>query len=105
LIDHVSLSLIYIGVVLLEIGLWQPALTLESNHFKNAREPNAIMGQLLKHAERRLGDKMGDRYAKIVKMCLTGSFGVHGDPREDRKLQQAFRTEIVDVLSRLASCL
>ncbi|KAF2806413.1 uncharacterized protein BDZ99DRAFT_523862 [Mytilinidion resinicola] len=94
-----------LGVVLLEIGLWQPAITLESNNFKNARDPVAIKMQLLKHASRRLGDKMGDNYAKVVDVCLTGEFGIQNDTKEDLKLQQAFHVQVVEVLARMSSCL
>ncbi|KAF2866395.1 hypothetical protein BDV95DRAFT_584646 [Massariosphaeria phaeospora] len=92
-----------LGVVLLEIGLWQRALTLEKNHFKTARDPFVIQAQLLKQAQRRLGDKMGEKYQQVVIACLTGQFGVTNDTREDLKLQQAFRTQVVDVLDRVAA--
>lgn len=92
----------YAGVVLLEIGLWQRAITLEKNNFKNARDPYVIKAQLLKQAERRLGDKMGDKYRDIVIKCLTAGFGVKDDTKEDLKLQQAFRVQVLDVLERAA---
>ncbi|KAF1993521.1 hypothetical protein P154DRAFT_582720 [Amniculicola lignicola CBS 123094] len=92
-----------LGVVLLEIGLWQRAITLEKNQFKTARDPFVIQNQLLKQAQRRLGDKMGEKYQQVVIACLTGQFGVQNDTREELKLQQAFRTQVVDVLERVAS--
>ncbi|KAF2248889.1 hypothetical protein BU26DRAFT_308653 [Trematosphaeria pertusa] len=94
-----------LGVVLLEIGLWQRAITLEKNQFRTARDPFVIQAQLLKQAQRRLGDKMGEKYQQVVIACLTGEFGVQNDTREDLKLQQAFRTQVVDVLERASSCL
>lgn len=48
-----------LGVVLLEIGLWQPALTLEKSGFTRVKS-NAITKILIRHAEKRLGAKMGD---------------------------------------------
>ncbi|KAF2202012.1 hypothetical protein GQ43DRAFT_471252 [Delitschia confertaspora ATCC 74209] len=92
-----------LGVVLLEIGLWQRAITLEKNHFKSARDPFVIRAQLIKQAQRRLGDKMGEKYQQVVLACLMGEFGVTNDTREDLKLQQAFRTQVVDVLERIAA--
>jgi hypothetical protein len=92
-----------LGIVLLEIGLWQRAITLEKNHFKTARDPFVIRAQLTKQAQRRLGDKMGEKYQQVVLTCLAGDFGVVNDTREDLKLQQAFRTQVVDVLERIAS--
>ena len=92
-------------MVLLEIGLWQRAITLEKNQFKTARDPFVIRAQLLKQAQRRLGDKMGEKYQQVVIACLTGEFGVQNDTREDLKLQQAFRTQAVDILERIAACI
>jgi hypothetical protein len=89
-----------IGVVLLEIGLWQPAITLGKNHFCTARDAFVIQAQLSKQAQRRLGDKMGEKYQNVVILCLTGEFGVDAD--DDLKPQQAFRTQVVDVLDRIA---
>lgn len=89
-----------VGVVLLEIGLWEPAITLERNNFKYARDPYVIQAQLQKQTTRRLGTRMGERYKQAVLKCLTGEFGVVDDTKEDLKLQQAFRTQIVDVLER-----
>jgi hypothetical protein len=91
------------GVVLLEIGLWEPAITLEKNQFKHARDPYVIQAQLQKQTTRRLGARMGERYKQVVLKCLSGDFGVVDDTKEDLKLQQAFRTQIVDVLERAAA--
>jgi len=46
---------------------------------------------------------MGERYKQVVLKCLSGDFGVVDDTKEDLKLQQAFRTQIVDVLERAAA--
>jgi hypothetical protein len=35
--------------------------------------------------------------------CLTGNFGVEDDTKEDLKLQQAFRHQIVDVIEMAAN--
>ena len=43
---------------------------------------------------------MGPNYTEIVVKCLTGDFGIKYDSKEDIKLQQAFRTQIVNVLDR-----
>jgi hypothetical protein len=92
-----------LGVVLLEIGLWQRAITLEKQGFRTHREPKVIKAQLLRHAERRLGDKMGEKYQQVVITCLNADFGVRDDTKEDLKLQQAFRTQVVDVLEKIAA--
>ncbi|RDL32383.1 uncharacterized protein BP5553_08839 [Venustampulla echinocandica] len=92
-----------LGVVLLEIGLWEPAITLEKNQFKHARDPYVIQAQLQKQTARRLGSRMGERYKQVVLKCLSGDFGVVDDTKEDLKLQQGFRTQVVDVLERASA--
>ncbi|OCK87100.1 uncharacterized protein K441DRAFT_671229 [Cenococcum geophilum 1.58] len=91
-----------LGVVLLEIGLWQPALSLEKSGFTKVQYPHAIKKHLVRHAEKRLGAKMGDKYQNVVLKCLRGNFEVTDDTKEDLKLQQAFRAQIVDVLQKAA---
>ena len=43
---------------------------------------------------------MGAKYRDIVLKCISGEFGVSNDTREDLKLQQAFRIQVVEVLQR-----
>ncbi|KAK2742777.1 hypothetical protein FQN55_007720 [Onygenales sp. PD_40] len=92
-----------LGVVLLEIGLWEPALKLERNRFAHAQDPRAVQAQLVKHARKRLEAHVGRRYAEAVVKCLTGDFGVDDDTKEDIMLQQAFRVQVVDVIEMAAS--
>ena len=91
-----------LGVVLLEIGLWAPAISLQSNRFATVKDPKTIQEQLMKHARKRLSSHLGTKYRDLVLKCLTGDFGVTNDTREDLKLQQAFRSQVVDVLKRAA---
>ncbi|PNP51845.1 hypothetical protein THARTR1_07614 [Trichoderma harzianum] len=93
-----------LGVVLLEIGLWQPALTLEKSGFARVK-PNAITKVLIRHAEKRLGAKMGEKYQAVVLTCLRSDFQCYNDTKEDIKLQQAFRAQVVDVLEKIALCM
>ena len=92
-----------LGVVLLETGLWEPALTLEKNMFKHAHDSYAIQAQLKKHAMERLESRMGNKYKHVVLKCLLGKFEVSDDTKEDLKLQLAFRTQVVDVLETAAN--
>jgi hypothetical protein len=64
------------GVVLLEIGLWEVAITLEKNQFKHARDPYVIQAKLQKQTSRGLGGRIGE---------------------------QVFRIQVVDVLERAAA--
>ncbi|GAP82493.2 putative protein kinase-like [Rosellinia necatrix] len=91
-----------LGVVLLEIGLWQEASSLEKSGFSRYPEPHAIKKHIIRHAEKRLGAKMGGGYQSVVLKCLQGSFDVANDTKEDLKLQQAFRAQVVDVLQKAA---
>lgn len=85
-----------------DLGLWQPALALEKNHFSFAKDPQAIKARLVQQGSRRLESKMGRKYRDIVLQCLNGEFSVTEDTKEDLKLQQAFRSQVVDVLERAA---
>lgn len=92
-----------LGVVLLEIGLWEPAVKLEKNMFSNTRNLRAVQAHLIKHAEKRLESRVGRKYKEAVLKCLTGQFGVEDDTKEDLKLQQAFQHQVVDVIEMAAS--
>ncbi|OAQ97460.1 hypothetical protein LLEC1_03547 [Akanthomyces lecanii] len=94
-----------LGIVLLEIGLWQPALSLEKHNFSRASEPAAIRNHMVNQANKRLGSKMGEKYKMIVLKCLQGSFNLGGDANEDVGLQQAFRAQVVDVLRKATECI
>ncbi|KAF4331584.1 kinase-like (PK-like) [Fusarium beomiforme] len=94
-----------LGVVLLEIGLWQPAMSLERHGFSSVKEPEAIQKYLIKVAEKRLSSKVGEKYQKVVLKCLRGNFEVDNDTKEDMKLQLAFRSQVVDVLEKIADAI
>lgn len=83
-------------------GLWEPALSLEKNSFAHVKNPKAVRDQLRKHAEQRLGSRVGEKYKNIVLQCLGRQFDVSNDTKEDLKLQQAFRSQVVDVLEAAA---
>ncbi|KAL4902357.1 hypothetical protein BDW74DRAFT_186888 [Aspergillus multicolor] len=92
-----------LGVVLLEIGLWEPARKLERKLFAYAADPAVVRAQLIKHAQRRLESRIGKRYKHAILRCLTGDFRVEDDTREDIKLQQAFRHQVLDVIEVAAN--
>lgn len=91
-----------LGVVLLEIGLWQPAITLEKDQFRRLKDPASIRKCLSLQAQKRLGSRTGEKYKDIVLKCLHGDFNVVNDTKEDSKLQREFRIQVVDVLERAA---
>ena len=82
---------------------------LEKHHFAHARDsqgrPCGITQHLTKHALKHLEKPMGAKYRDIVLKCISGEFGVSNDTREDLKLQQAFRIQVVEVLRKIAETL
>ncbi|PGH11095.1 hypothetical protein AJ80_07283 [Polytolypa hystricis UAMH7299] len=89
-----------LGVVLLEIGLWEPWDKLQKVENAWRKDAWSLQALLVQHAQRFLGRRMGEKYKSIVVKCLSGHFAVVDDTREDLKLQQTFRAEVVDVLER-----
>jgi serine/threonine protein kinase len=80
-----------LGVVLLEIGLWEPFVSEDINgiartrliwkgfkklfddgRFKENRGPSDVQDMFVKCAESMLPAKLGQRYAKVVTNCLKG---------------------------------
>jgi hypothetical protein len=103
-----------LGVVLLEIGLWQ---TVASNTgislaatVKNAppgEAPKQIYDKLLHQAKGRLGHRCGDRFRDITAKCLEGEAGDLGDvalPHDKLMtgLQEKYRQSVVEPLAKLA---
>jgi len=63
-----------LGVVLLEIGLWQNAVT----SVRPGLTANNIQELLIESCEEELGPAMGRVYRNAVHCCLTGDFAVEG---------------------------
>jgi hypothetical protein len=91
-----------LGIVLLEIGIWETALKMGGDGIGDARNPLKVQKWYIKQAERRLETRMGKKYKDVVLKCLKGEFGVSPgmDTQGELKLQQAFRRDVVDVLER-----
>ena len=87
------------GVLLLEIGLWQPASAAFDPKRRTELTPNALRSTLLKSAGERLPHYMGTAYAQAVCDCLDGSFGVDTDDKLQTRLGKAFREKVVNVMS------
>ncbi|KAK1702215.1 hypothetical protein BDP67DRAFT_278164 [Colletotrichum lupini] len=64
---------------MIALGLWQSVSSLDKSGFSEVRDPREIQKYLIKHAERRLGGKMGEKYQRLVIRCLKGDFGVVDD--------------------------
>lgn len=76
---------------------------MDKDRFQKTQDPVAIQKQLIRRAERYLGQRAGEKYKDVVVKCLKGEFDVSNDTKEDLKLQQAFRAQVVEVLEKAAS--
>jgi hypothetical protein len=96
---------IALGIVFLEIGLWEKAETMGGNNFQTMKQnPPAISKELLRQGQRRLGHRCGDKFREIVTRCLEGNFEVdqETDDKLGSELQSRFRERVVQLLEQLA---
>ncbi|KAF2470807.1 uncharacterized protein BDR25DRAFT_287024 [Lindgomyces ingoldianus] len=94
-----------LGIVLLEIGLWEKAETMGNNNFQVVKQnSDAICKELLRQAERRLGYHCGGKFKEIVRRCITGDFDITtaADDKLDTQLQSKFRELIIMPLAEMA---
>jgi hypothetical protein len=87
-----------LGVVLLEIGLWQVAPDMISSAMKTELTPAAMRTHLKQNASHRLAHYAGKGYERAVSICLGGNFGVDMDNREQSRLGHEFQARVVDEL-------
>lgn len=80
-------------------------LSLTTDGFKRVNDPWTIQKYLVQKAERSLPREVGEHYKNVVIRCLTGSFDVENDNKEDLKLQQAFREHVLDFFDRAVGCI
>ncbi|KAL1874769.1 hypothetical protein VTK73DRAFT_188 [Phialemonium thermophilum] len=88
-----------LGVILLEIGLWERVDTLDRGLLVSpamAADRMAVYNRLVKHAEERLGFYAGSKYRDIVVGCLTGTC------KGGLPVTEAF-PEIVETLKKVAA--
>jgi hypothetical protein len=93
-----------LGIVFMEIGLWEKAETMGGNNFGAlADDPLAVKAQLLRQADRRLGHRCGERFREIVMRCMEGRFDVQRetDDRLDSHLQAKFRELVLRPLEEM----
>lgn len=64
------------------------------------KDPMVVQRYLIRQAEKHLESRMGAKYKTAVLKCLQNEFGVVNDTKDDLKLQQAFRSQVIDVLGR-----
>lgn len=87
-----------LGVVLLEIGLWQPVASLEKTQFRDLVYSDRFDVQELFQTEaaRRLPFGLGSAYADVVRKCLTGRFDVLPGEDEGSLSQGEYQNQVRD---------
>ena len=88
-----------VGVILLEIGFWEPISTFESRH-KNQTEED-FQNLLVQRYAPKLGPKMGSLYRDVVVACLSGTFQ---DTTEEPEICDIAVHFYWAVVARLSSC-
>jgi len=68
-----------LGVILLEIGLWERAEDMISGLKAEQRLPEQVSQYLLRHTNERLAHRCGDVFADAVRKCLTLNFDKDND--------------------------
>ncbi|CAG8953482.1 hypothetical protein HYFRA_00010232 [Hymenoscyphus fraxineus] len=90
-----------LGVVLLEIGLWQCAADIVYPSHKKPIPSGADMQKKLQTAARdRLGHYMGEAYKESVEKCLAASFDVNMDDENESKLARMFQKKVINSISQ-----
>ncbi|KAK3315412.1 hypothetical protein B0H66DRAFT_344444 [Apodospora peruviana] len=90
-----------LGVVLLEIGRWKPALGFHHGKFRNVESGSLVRNRLVESAtDQKMLSSMGTRYQSIVLKCLQWSS--LQDVSEDVETLD-FQTEVLDTLDEIVS--
>lgn len=89
-----------LGVVMLEIGLWQTASSMIGNPGSSPYSPQQIQGLLRKHCKERLAHFAGESYSAAVYVCLSSQFGADVDDEMGSGLLKAFQEKVISELSR-----
>lgn len=96
-----------LGILLLEIGLWQTLNSLKSEDDEYDRcSAHELRQKLLESQVPLLRPSMGTSYCEAVKTCLTGNFdGINKnciDSGDQKELVLSFKRLVLDPLRRLA---
>ncbi|KAJ2992671.1 hypothetical protein NUW58_g2092 [Xylaria curta] len=85
-----------LGVVLLEIGLWQTAEEMLKSHKQS--EPHTIREILKKSCSIRLAHYAGVYYQSAVSACLDSDLGVDMDNEKGSNLARAFELKVISMI-------
>jgi len=89
-----------LGVMLLEIGLWERVVDLDRGALLSptlAADPEAVRQRLAKHGKRRLAFYAGSKYADFVLFCLDNDLS--GGGTADQSMHERFSNGIADFCS------
>ncbi|KAK6222689.1 hypothetical protein LQW54_000870 [Pestalotiopsis sp. IQ-011] len=84
-----------LGVVLLEIGLWQTAKDMTRRSQGSSTRPEDIQKLLQKAASGRIAHYAGESYQSAVCVCLDSAFEVEMDDDKGSHLARAFDRKVV----------
>ena len=93
-----------LGVLMMEIGLWNPVSNLFQRQIQQAtRSRKGPSIDLLQRAwidglKEEVQREMGDVYAEAVERCLMGTFGVEKDDANETNLAVAFTNLVVEAI-------
>ena len=79
------------GVLLLEVGIWNPVTNCFNEKLKRTLQPYKIQEYIKFNASRRLGQSMGLAYERATTRCLNTEFGVELGDSVDSRLAKAFQ--------------
>ncbi|CAG9981791.1 unnamed protein product [Clonostachys byssicola] len=89
-----------LGVVLLEIGLWQDARDIVRSKPGVTLTAADLQTMLQKDCRDRLAHFIGTSYQAVVDICLSSDFGVDVDDTHGSYLAKAFQAKVVDELAK-----
>lgn len=84
-----------LGVVLLEIGIWQCAIEMVKTS-KHQPTPREIRSQLRRNCTERLPHIAGTSFQSAVDVCLSSEFGVKMDDEKGSQTAKEFQIRVVD---------
>jgi hypothetical protein len=89
-----------LGVVLLEIGLWQSAFDIVNRGRKETITPTSMLQKLQGACSERLAHYAGSSYQTAVGVCLSSRFDVDLDDQNESRLAISFQKRVVDELGK-----
>ncbi|KAI1088282.1 hypothetical protein F5B19DRAFT_472144 [Rostrohypoxylon terebratum] len=86
-----------LGVVMLEIGLWE---SFSNSKSLKGLDAEKVRTKLQRHCADRLAHYAGETYQAAVGVCLKGNFGVEFDDKFGNNLLREFQTKVVDEIKK-----